>query len=256
MKPLRVLIAVISPWWLAGAGPVSGQPVAPPLPPPLQAATGRPWLGLQLSKTETSMSAHIPSLPPGVGFVVKSIDAGGPGEAAKFRLFDVVWKMADQLLINEAQLATLMGLHRPGDEISFTVFRGGKELELTLKLGDLPVGRDTFDQQLAEAAILPGEAGPMRVVNLTDRTATLTTDEGKAVLRKEGAAYVVIISNPDNEVIFQGDVTDKDQLEGLSKNWQRRVCALKRGLDHAMERPMVPVRPPRPRVVPPPSPPQ
>ena len=111
--------------FFTAALPLHGEPVAAtPLPPPLMAPTGRPWLGLQLDKATPSMSAQIPALPPGIGFVIKSIDPQGPAEAAKCRLFDVVWKMGDQLLVNEAQLATLLRLHKPGEEITFAVFRG------------------------------------------------------------------------------------------------------------------------------------
>lgn len=233
--------------------PVPGQPGSPPLPPPLMAPTGRPWLGLQLDKAAPSMSAQIRSLPTGVGFVIRFIDPQGPAEAAKFQLFDVVWKMDEQLLVNEAQLATLLRLHKPGDEVTLAIFRGGEPLDVKIKLGDLPVGRDGFSEEMAEAAIFPGESSTMREVNITDRTATYSTEEGKAVLRKEGEAYLVVISNPKDEIIFEGDVSSKESIEGMPKDWQRRVWALKRGLDHRMEESIYPVRSPRPRVVPIPS---
>lgn len=236
---------------LAGTSPVIGQDeVLTPLPPPLQAPTGRPWLGLKLAKVEPSTSAQIQSLPLGVGFMVKVIDPSGPAVGAGFQPFDVVWKMGDQLLINEAQLATLLRLQKPGDEVALAVFRGGKPLEIKMKLGDLPVGRDGFSSELAEAAILPGESGPMRVVNVSDRTATYSTDEGKIVLRKEGEIYRVMISNPKEEVIFRGTIMGEDAPEGFPELWKSRVFALKRGLDHQINGVMEPVRAPRPRVVP------
>ena len=236
---------------LAGIAPVIGQDeVLAPLPPPLQAPTGRPWLGLKLTKVEPSISAQIQSLPMGVGFMVKVIDPSGPAVQVGFQPFDVVWKMGDQLLINEAQLATLLRLHKPGDEIALAAFRGGKPLEIKMKLGDLPAGRDGFNSELAEAAILPGGSGPMRVVNVSDRTATYSTDEGKVVLRKEGDIYRVVIRNPKDEIIFQGDVSGEETGEAIPEIWRRRVFALKRGLDHQIHGVMEPVRAPRPRVVP------
>ncbi|RYD35797.1 MAG: PDZ domain-containing protein [Verrucomicrobiaceae bacterium] len=236
---------------LAGISPVTGQEGVPaPLPPPLQAPTGRAWLGLKLAKVEPAFSAQIQSLPMGVGFMVKVIDPSGPAVAAGLQPFDVVWKMGGQLLINEAQLATLLRLQQPGDEVSLAVFRGGQPLDLKMKLGDLPVGRDGFSTELAEAAILPGESGPMRVVNVSDRTATYSTDEGKVVLRKDGEVYKVTISNPKEEIIFQGEVAGGETAEAIPEAWRRRVFALKRGLDHQIHGVMEPVRAPRPRVVP------
>lgn len=246
MKLGSIFFAVL----ITGAMAMGQQVAEPQLPPPLLAPTGRPWLGLKLAKVDPSFSAQIQALPMGVGFMVKGVDPDGPAEVAKLHAFDVLWKMDGQLLINEAQLATLLGLHKPADEVTLAVFRGGQPLELKMKLGDMPVGKDSFSTELAEAAILPGEFGPMRVVNVSDRTATYSTDEGKVVLRKEGEAYLVVISNPREEIIFQGDVTGKDAADAIPEAWRRRVLALKRGLDHQIHGVMDPVRAPRPRVVP------
>lgn len=225
----------------------------PPLPAPLMAPTGRAWLGVQLEKAEATMSAHIPGLPQGTGFVVKSVDAGGPAETEKLQSLDVLWKLDDQLLVNEAQLATLLRLRKPGDEVNLSLFRGGQPLAVKMKLGDLPVGRDGFRNELAEASILPSDGSPMRIVTYAERTATYASEEGRAMLRREGDAYLVTITNPANEVIFEGDVSDRSRMETVPEGWQRRVWSLKRGLDHTPQDGIVPVRPPRPRVVPPPA---
>jgi hypothetical protein len=90
----------------------------------------------------------------------------------------------------------------------------------------------------------------MRVVNVAERTASYKTEEGNAVLRREGDAYLVSIRGPADELIFEGDVTLPDGIANVPEAWRRRVYALRRGLDHAIDGRMVPVRPPRPRVVP------
>ncbi len=224
----------------------------PPLPlPGVQTPTGRAWLGVKLEKVNPTMSAHVAGLPEGVGFIVTSVDADGPAEKVKLQPLDVIWKMGEQLLINEAQLATLLKLQKPDNEVDLSLFRGGQPMVVKLKLGDLPLGKDGFRSELAENSILPSDGSPMRVVTYAARTATYTSDEGKAVLRREGESYLVFITSPTNEVIFEGDVTLKSGMETVPQSWQRRVWSLKRGLDHAPQE-MVPVRQPRPRVVPPP----
>jgi hypothetical protein len=250
---LAILLICVAPLGVNGQ---SGPAPAVPAPPVLTVRTGQAWLGLQLAKADPSMSAQIPALPPGVGFVIKGVDVGGPAEVALLHPLDVLWKLGDQMLVNEAQLATLLRLSKPGDEVGLSIFRGGQPLEIRMKLGDLPIGRDGLTDGLADLAILPGEGGPMRVVNVDDRTASYSTSEGKAVMRKEGESYLVTIKGPDDQLIFEGDVTGKEAIEQLPRGWQRRVYALRRGLDHAMEGRIVPVRPPRPRVVTPaPAPP-
>jgi hypothetical protein len=223
------------------------QPPIPGLPTP----TGRAWLGVKLDKVSPTMSAHIPGLPEGVGFLVTLVDADGPAEKVKLQPLDVIWKLGDQLLINEAQLATLLKMHKPGDEVELSLFRTGRLQVVKIQLGDLPSGRDGFRSELAENSILPSDGSPMRVVTFAERTATYSSDEGKAVLRRVGDSYLVVITGPTNGIIFEGDVSQKWGMEALPQAWQRRVWSLKRGLDHAPQE-MVPVRQPRPRVVPPP----
>lgn len=210
------------------------------------------WLGLQVSRPDESITAQLPSLPPGIGFVVRSIDTDGPAEAAGLREFDVLWKLGDQMLVNEGQLAALLRLSKPGDEIELAGFRAGQPLDVKLTLGEAPVGKFPFPGDLADAAILPGECGgPMRVVNVAERLASYSTDAGRAEVRKEGAIYKVKIHGPKEEVIFDGDLPPGEALDAIPQEWRRRVHALRRGLDHALDGRMMPTRQPRPRVVPP-----
>ncbi len=223
-------------------------PIVPVPAPGVPAAQA--WLGLQMSKADPATATQIPGLPPGIGMLVRSVSPGGPAEAAKVQPYDVVWKLGDQMLVNEAQLATLLRLSKPGEEVKLSIFRAGKLIEMKMKLGDTPEKSGPAPGELAEAAILPGEIAPMRMVNFAERTASYSSDEGKAVLRKDGETYLVVIRNPKDEVIFEGDVSSKERIAGLPQGWQRRVCSLRHGLDHSIEAGMVPVRPPRPRVLP------
>lgn len=231
----------------------------PGLPAPLassMAPTGRAWLGVKLEKVSPTMSAHIPGLPDGVGFIVSSVDPDSPAEKVKLQPLDVIWKLGEQLLVNEAQLATLLKLQKPGNEVELSLFRAGQPQSVKLTIGDLPLGRDGFQSELAENSILPSDGSPMRVVTFADRTATYSSDEGKAVLRRMGDnGYLVKITGPTNLVIFEGEVSQKTGMDAVPEGWRRRVWSLRRGLDHAPQE-IVPVRQPRPRVVPPPPDPQ
>jgi hypothetical protein len=213
----------------------------------------RAWLGLQVSRPDESITAHLPELPPGIGFMIRSIDAGGPAEGAGLREFDVLWKMGDQMLVNEGQLAALLRLSKPGDEVSFSGFRAGKPLEVKLKLGEVPAKQRPFPEDLVDNSILPGECrGPMRVVNVSDKSASFSNDDGHAEIRQEGEVYKVKIQGPKDELIYEGDLPPDGGLDKIPDPWKRRIHALRRGLDHALEGGMVPTRQPRPRVVPPP----
>jgi hypothetical protein len=108
---------------------------------------------------------------------------------------------------------------------------------------------------MVETATLPAESnGPVRVVNVAEKSASFSAEEGKAVVRRDGEIYKVKISGPKDEVIFEGDVSLADKLDKLPVDWHRRIQVLCRTLDQALDGSMMPQRQPQPRVVPPVSP--
>ena len=210
------------------------------------------WLGLRVAKPDAAVTVHVPSLPPGVGFVVKSIDDGGPAQAAGLLELDLLWKFGDQMLVNEAQLATLLRLAKPGEEVVLSGFRGGKPLSVTLKLGQAPVLAKPFSGEMVGSAVLPGSCdGPMRVVNVAEKSASFSNDEGRAVVRREGEVFKVRIDGLKGEVFFEGDLSKDEDLANAPESWRRRIQVLCRTLDQALDGGMVSQRQPRPRVVPP-----
>jgi hypothetical protein len=108
---------------------------------------------------------------------------------------------------------------------------------------------------MVEASTLPEATnGPVRVVNVAEKSASFTTEEGRAVVRREGEIYKVKISGPTDDVIFEGDVSPADKLDQLPVDWHRRIQVLCRTLDQALDGSLMPQRQPQPRVVPPVSP--
>jgi hypothetical protein len=223
-------------------------------PPPIKFPLApRAWLGLEVSKPDETITAQLPSLPPGIGFVIRMIDKEGPAEAAGLQELDVLWKIGDQMLVNEGQLAALLRLRKPGDEVSVSGFRAGKPLDVKLKLGDAPVSKRPFPDDMVDDTILPNACnGPMRVIRISDKVATYSKEnEGSMEVRMEGETYKVKIQGPKDELIYEGDIPKDGNLDQIPEGWRRRVHALRRGLDHALDGRMTPSRQPRPRVVPP-----
>lgn len=213
----------------------------------------RAWLGLQVAKPDATITAHVPALPPGVGFLIKSVDVGGPAEEGGVRKLDLIWKIGDQMLVNEAQLATLLRLSKPDEEITLSGFRAGKPLELKVKLGQAPLLTPPFPSDLVEAAILAGDsAGPMRIVNVAEKSASFSAEDGTAVVRCEDEVYYVTIHGPDEKLLYTGEFASQEDFSKAPEAWQRRLSALRRGLDKTLEGGIVTPRQPRPRVVPPP----
>lgn len=218
------------------------------MPPP------RAWLGLEVSKPDETITAHLPDLPQGIGFVIRSIEKGGPAETAGLRDLDVICKFNDQLLVNESQLAALLRLANPGEEVKLTGFRAGKPLAATLKLGESPT-RAGVPSELLDQTLLPGECrGPMRVVNLAGKVATYSNEDGRLEVRKLDDGYEVLIRDPKNEPLYEGRLPADGSVKDVPDAWRRRVYALRRGLDHQLENHASGPVSPRPRVVQPPPP--
>ena len=258
MKSFRIIGCLLGLTWMS-AGESVPEKAGPPDPVmPGQPQIARPprvpraWLGLEVSKPDETITAHLPSLPLGMGFVVQSIDKDGPAAAAGLQDYDVVWKIGDQMLVNESQLAALLRLSKPGDEIMLSGFRAGQPLEVKLKLGVAPLNKHPFPEDLVDSALFPGGCGgPRWITNVSDKLASYSTEEGRAEVRKEGSVYHVKIVGPKDEPIFDGEMPADGDLAKIPDGWQRRIHALRRGLDHALEGRMMPSRQPRPRVVPP-----
>ena len=246
MKLLLVIALLFGRVLSSTAEPVeSKEAAAPKLPQPPNA-----WLGLQVTKPDASLTAQVPSLPPGIGFVIRSVDPGGPAQAAGLRESDLLSKLGDQWLVNEGQLAALLRLAKPDDEIVLSVFRAGKPLEVKLKLGVAAGAMRPLSGELVDAAILHGECGgPMRVINVAERIATYATAEGRAAVWREGEIYHVKIHGPQDELLYEGALPGDGSLEKIPESWRRRVQALRRGLDHALDGHLVPSRQAQPRVV-------
>ncbi len=213
----------------------------------------RAWLGIRVAKPDAGITAQVPSLPPGIGFVVKSLDADGPAQAAGLMELDLLWKIGDQMLVNEAQLATLLRLSEPGQEVLISGFRGGKPIEVKLKLGSAPELTEPFPGAMVESAILPGACGgPMRIVNIADKSASFSADGCQASVRRDGDIFKVRIEGPKSELIYDGELAQESNLQQIPEEWRRRIEILCRTLDQALTGALLPERQPRPRVVPPP----
>lgn len=207
----------------------------------------RAWFGIQVDKPEGTIAAQLPDLPRGIGFVVRSVTAGGPAENAGIREHDLVWKLGDQLLVNEGQLAALLRLRKPGETEKVSLFRGGKAVEMTVVFGEAPKPQ-SFIMGSAERTIFPAESGPMRVVNLAQKLASYSNEEGKAEVRKDDSGFRIIITKNDGSRVFEGGLNTQDDFSKLPDRWVRRAFALRRGLQQALASPVAPPRQPRPRI--------
>lgn len=96
------------------------------------------YLGVSTEPASGALATQL-GLPAGTGLVVTFLDPASSAVGG-LRLHDVLTKLGDQILVNHAQLAVLIRMRKPGEEIKLTVLRGGKEVQVSATLAekDLP----------------------------------------------------------------------------------------------------------------------
>ena len=214
------------------------------------AGSGVARLGLGVSKPDDTTTTQLPSLPPGIGFVVSELEKGGPAEKAGVRKFDLLWKMGEQMLVNEGQLATLLRLSKPGDEVKVSVFRQGKSLDITVTLGEAEGDGGEVIQRVLADSVLRSEDGALRIVNLGEKRALYSNEKGSAEVIRVSEGDSVKILDPGGNVVFDGVLRGKPEFFEVPDGWRRQISAMRRGLDHALSAKQAPhVRQPRPRIV-------
>ena len=119
------------------------------------------YLGVHASRLDRAIS-HQLGLPAGVHLQVDQVAPGSPAETAGIKLYDVLLKFDDQLLINPEQLKTLVRMRNPGERVSLSLLRQSKPLTLSVELMEAPEdarqshGRDWMEDDLFDTDRLFG----------------------------------------------------------------------------------------------------
>ena len=91
------------------------------------------FLGVSGSPLTPALREQL-KLPTGVGMVIDFVESNSPAESAGLKQYDILHKLDNQLLINAHQLAVLVRLHKPGEEVSLTVIHQGQPKEIKTAL--------------------------------------------------------------------------------------------------------------------------
>ncbi|MCW8130520.1 MAG: PDZ domain-containing protein [Planctomycetota bacterium] len=144
-KAMQVLVRAFQP---DAMGAVAAAPVA---------KVKGAYLGVTTKSADATLRKQL-QLPDGVGLVVTFVDPESPAKGAGLEVHDVLTRFDDQILINERQLLTLVRMKKPGENVTLTLVRGGKETKAAVAPAEkdvLPL--DAFDD--AGLAPTPGEMG-------------------------------------------------------------------------------------------------
>jgi hypothetical protein len=191
-------------------------------------------------------------LPEGIGIAVAHVAKGSAAEKASLKVNDIITQLDDQLIINSQQLQTLIHTKKPGDEVTITYLRKGKEHKATAKLTKGPIvvhapqalrlengqwqqfnlpnglGGNEFKFHFNFPGGNQGEQGDnapnipnirkqvMTSITISDNTGayTLTTKNGKKTFTAK---------DPDGAESFTGPVDTKKQRDSLDRDLIKKL---------------------------------
>lgn len=83
------------------------------------------------------VSAEFYGLPSVSGVEIEAVTAGGPAAAADIRDHDVVWAVNGEPVATQGQLQQNIASRRPGDRVTLTIYRDGRERTIEVRLGEV-----------------------------------------------------------------------------------------------------------------------
>ncbi|MCS6949304.1 MAG: trypsin-like peptidase domain-containing protein [Armatimonadota bacterium] len=97
----------------------------------------RPWLGISFDAVRPSFMRRA-GLPDLNGVVVSDVLPGSPADKAGIRPEDVIRRFGQRPVRSTQDLLEEIMERQPGDKVNITVWRGGKEITLSVTVGTAP----------------------------------------------------------------------------------------------------------------------
>jgi membrane-associated protease RseP (regulator of RpoE activity) len=192
------------------------------------------FLGVGAAGVDATLRSQL-DLPKGVGLTISYVEKDGPAEKAGLQQHDILQKLNDQILVNAPQLATLVRTFKAGDEVTLTVIRKGKPMELKAKLieRDLPPLADAGDpftfnfapepariedaagrRRLAEAYLGNARIWAEQADSSKPRIIRLSPDSTRMISRDDGTHSIQISQRGEDTTISIKDATGKSLFDG------------------------------------------
>ncbi len=174
--------------------------------------TRRGWLGVRIQNVDDQTAESLDLGKPR-GALVAGVDDAGPAKPAGVKNGDVIVKFDGKDVKTSTDLPKIVAQTAVGKDVVVTVIRGGKEVELKVKLGRLEEG-----EKLAALEDKGGKGGPAApgksVVEaaLGMEFAALTADSRKQYGIKDGAEGVVITRVDPNSQAADKRVNAGDRI--------------------------------------------
>ncbi len=98
----------------------------------------RAQLGVSIKDVDAE-DAEAFDLPSVSGVLIQEVRDDGPAKDAGFKQGDVITALDGKPVGYVGQLQGMVAMHHPGDRVDVTVYRNGKPMDLSLRLGEAPI---------------------------------------------------------------------------------------------------------------------
>jgi len=163
----------------------------------------RGYLGVQLQELDPELQ-RLFSLPDTKGAMVLDVIAGGAGEAAGLKRYDVIRSVSDRPIEDGDQLIRMISALSPGSSIGLRVVRDGKAMALSAKLSERTESASPEPNRVkVEPAAVRGDALGLVVADLPARARTelsLPPDKVGVVVKE------IVGLDPGGDEIEHGDL--------------------------------------------------
>lgn len=210
------------------------------------------FLGVRTAPVPPSLRPHV-DLPKGVGLVVESVEPDSPASAAGLQQYDILHKLGDQLLINTNQLSVLIRLNTPGTEVTLSVIRQGKPMEVKAKLVERELPVQQFPQidimplpgagqgriEIPELPELPGLDDlpvPGRLHRSSQAQIVVSDNEHVLKVTIKDGRRTLLATDKDGSVLFEGPVDTPEQIEALPDSIREKVKKMQVHMDQTPRR--------------------
>jgi serine protease Do len=180
-------------------------------------------LGVSIQTIDQSLARSF-HLDTPAGALVAKVDPDSAAERAGLKAGDVILEYNKSSLLDAGQLSAVVAMAEPGDSADLKVWRDGKTLDLTAKLGAVP-GRGEL---VKTAAAMGGGKLGLAVRPLTsDESSQSGIASGLLVERVQGAAARAGIQPGDVVLAVDGTaVTNVNQLRSMVEKSDSTVALL------------------------------
>jgi serine protease Do len=179
-------------------------------------------LGVMIQPVNQSLAKSF-HLDAPVGALVSQVDPESAAARAGLRAGDVILEYNDANLLDAGQLSAAVAMAAPGDAVKMKIWREGKTLDLTAKLGGVP-GK----AELVKTAATSGAKLGLGVRPLTsDESSQSGIRSGLLVERVQGAAARAGIQPGDVVLAVDGTaVNNVEQLRSMVEKHDNTVALL------------------------------